>query len=250
MSLNDGGADSLISDQSTLPLRAWRALRERGPRYAWHKTLRRALAPWPGLKRRLVYADPRDYWTLRGGADYFREQEGQPARDERARIIARKIAAYRPESILEVGCGYGKQLRALRGVLGEEVRLVGVDFSPTQLDYARVYLKDQGPIPLVMADGGRLPFADGSFDLAFTSAVVLHHPAEAAAGIRLELLRVARRFVAHNEDTNVGYNRYGHDSAAWYRARGLVLAESGPLPIPDDPLASRSQFCVAIPCRS
>ena len=242
----------MIAERPTpiLPLRAWRAFRERGPRYAWHKTLRRALSPWPGLKRKLVYADPRDYWTLRGGDDYFREQEGQPARAERARIVAENIARYRPESILEVGCGYGKQLRALRARIGRDVPLVGVDFSPTQLKYARDYLKDQHRIALFLAEGERLPFPDKSFDLVFTSAVVLHHPAEVADRILRELVRVARRFVAHNEDTDVGYNRYGLDAAGWYRARGILLAESGRLPIESDPLAPSSQFCVAMPCRS
>src|SRR5690349_3878437 len=48
-------------------VRAWGAWRSRGARYAWHKALRRSLARWPAMKRRLVYADPRDYWTLRGG---------------------------------------------------------------------------------------------------------------------------------------------------------------------------------------
>ena len=95
--------------------------------------MRRALGRWPGLKRRLVYADPREYWTLRGGLDYFREQEGQEARSMRAEWLARRIARYRPASILEVGCGYGKLIRALRGQL--DVPIVGVDFSPSQLEH-------------------------------------------------------------------------------------------------------------------
>ena len=41
---------------------------------------------------------------------------------------------------------------------------------------------------------------------------------------------MARRFAAHNEETDVSYNRYGYDTAAWYRARGIALAESGPIP--------------------
>jgi hypothetical protein len=76
-----------------LPVRAWQAFRERGPRYLWHKTLRRGLSRWPEWKRRLLYADPREYWTLRGGVEYFEEQEGQRARTERARWIAERIFA-------------------------------------------------------------------------------------------------------------------------------------------------------------
>ncbi len=114
-----------------LPVRAWHAWRGRGARYAWHKALRRSLGRWPSWKRRLLYADPRAYWTLRGGDDYFREQEGQPARSGRAAWIAARVASYRPASILEVGCGYGKQLRAIRRLW--DVPMVGVDFSPTQI---------------------------------------------------------------------------------------------------------------------
>ncbi len=225
-----------------LPARAWRALTTRGPRYAWHKALRRTPGRWPGLKRRLLYADPRTYWTLRGGPDYFREQEGQAGRSARAEWLADRLASYRPRSILEVGCGYGKQLARLRERLGD-IPMVGVDFSPTQLDQARRYLGDAPSVRLVLGSGDRLPFAPGSFDLVFSSAVILHNPPPIAEAIRREIVRVAARWAAHNEDTDVTYNRYGYDTAAWYREQGIALAESGPIPV--DPAGSPSQFCVA-----
>lgn len=231
------------SARAPLPLRAIRALHDRGPHYAWHKLLRRSLGRWPGWKRRLVYADARAYWTLRGGEEYFREQEGQPARTARSEWLAERIAAYRPRSILEVGCGYGKQLSALRRQLDDEVRLVGLDFSPTQLGRARTYLATHPEVQLVLGSGTRLPFGDGAFDLVLTSAVILHNPPRAAERIRREVLRVARRFAAHNEDTDVTYNRYGYDTAAWYRGEGIPLAESGP--IPTEPEPNPTQFCVA-----
>jgi SAM-dependent methyltransferase len=229
----------------TLPRRAWAALRQRGLGYAWHKSLRRALGRWPTLKRRLVYGEPRAYWTHRGGEDYFREQEGQPARTARARWLAARIAALRPESILEVGCGYGKQLRALRDHL--EVPIVGIDYSTTQLARARQYLSGLTGFGLVLGDGGRLPFADRSFDLVFTSAVILHNPPALAERIRREVVRVARRWAVHNEDTDASYNRFGYDTAAWYDAAGIPVRESGPLP--PEAGAAASQFCVAEPWR-
>ena len=98
--------------------------------------------------------------------------------------------------------------------------IVGVDFSPTQLDHARRYLgRDEG-IELLLGRGERLPFPDGSFDMVVTSAVILHNPPPAAERIRREILRVARRFAAHNEETSVSYNRYGYDTADWYRRPG------------------------------
>ena len=201
--------------------------------------MRRTLGRWPGLKRRVVYADPREYWTLRGGLDYFHEQEGQETRTMRADWVARRIARYRPESILEVGCGYGKLIRAIRGQV--DVPIVGVDFSPSQLTMARSYLAGVDGVELALASGARLPFADGAFDLVVTSAVILHNKPALAEAIRREVVRVGRRFAAHNEDVDVTYNRYGYDTAAWYQAREIPLAEVGP--IPSAPY--ESQFCVA-----
>lgn len=234
--------------RTAVAVRAWNAWRDRGMRYVAHKALRRALGRWPGWKRRLVYADPRAYWTLRGGPDYFREQEDHPARGHRSAWLADRVAAYRPGSVLEVGCGYGKQLRLLRDRL-PGVPLVGVDFSPTQLGRARDYLAGCDGIRLALASGLRLPFCDRSFDLVLTSAVILHNPPAQAEAIRREVVRVSRRLTAHNEDTNVSYNRYGYDTAAWYRAAGIPVLEAGPIEVEDDPERPSSQFCVAEPWR-
>ena len=106
-----------------------------------------------------------------------------------------------PRSILEVGCGYGKLLRELRRRL--DVPLVGVDFSPTQLEQARRFLGRDDEIELLLGRGEHLPFPDRSFDMVVTSAVILHNPPPVAERIRREVLRVARRFAAHNEETSV-----------------------------------------------
>jgi hypothetical protein len=78
-----------------------------------------------------------------------------------------------------------------------------------------------------------------------TSAVILHNAPEIAEQIRREAIRVARRWVVHNEDTDVTYNRFGYDSAAWYRASGIRLAEVGSIPVGSRDEIARSQFCVA-----
>ena len=226
-----------------LPVRALLAVRRRGLRYACHKVLRRGLARWPDWKRRLLYADPQDYWTLRGGDDYFREQEGQPARGERASWIAERIASYRPTSILEVGCGYGKQLRAIRNLC--DVPMTGVDFSPSQLERGQDYLEGCDRIDLILAPGQCLPFEDHSFDLVLTSAVILHNAPEVAEKIRREVVRVAKRFAAHNEDIDISYNRYGYDTADWYRQQSLPLLEVAEIPAGTLAERSASQFCVA-----
>jgi SAM-dependent methyltransferase len=234
--------DVIVRSHPGLPARFWKAWRTRGAEYAWHKLLRRSLGRWPAWKRRWLYADPRHYWTLRGGDDYFREQEGQPSRSRRAEWIADRLASYRPRSILEVGCGYGKLLHELRRRL--DIPLVGIDFSPTQLRQARHYLAGRNGIGLLLSRGERLPFPDDSFDMVVTSAVILHNPPPVAERIRREIIRVSRRFAGHHEETDRSYNRYGYDTSAWYRAHRIALAESGPIPV--EPDSRSSQFCVAV----
>ena len=230
-----------VGSRTVLPLRAWRALQQKGPRYAWHKMLRRTLSRWPDWKRRWLYANPQSYWTLRGGEDYFREQEGQIGRTLRAEWIADRIASYSPKSVLEVGCGYGKLLKAIRQ--RTDCPLTGVDFSSSQLERGRAYLAGYTGITPLLSSGVDLPFPDNSFDLVVTSAVILHNPPAEAERIRNEILRVGRRFAAHNEEMGFSYNRYGYDTAAWYRGRGFPLMECGPIPMDLDP--ATSQFCVA-----
>ncbi len=141
-------------------------------------------------------------------------------------------------AVLEVGSGLGiltdeVARRVPRGVVR------GVEKSLEQLTQAR---RSFPHLDFVHADAHSLPFPDGSFDLVLTSAVILHNAPPIADAIRREVIRVSRRLVAHNEDTDVTYNRYGYDTGAIYRGRGIRLLECGPIPGAD-----ASQFCVAEP---
>ena len=125
---------------------------------------------------------------------------------------------------LSTGIDSGSRLRLWQTAQGIAARLdvplVGVDFSPTQLDQAHRFLGHDRNIELLLSRGERLPFADQSFDMVVTSAVILHNPPAMAERIRREVMRVTRRFAAHNEETGLSYNRYGYDTAQWYRRPG------------------------------
>ena len=97
----------------------------------------------------------------------------------RARRHAQLFPALPPSArIVDVGCG-ALGLRAL-----EPVRdITGVDVAPRP-DY---------PGPFVQADATRrLPFADGAFDLAYSSSVVEHITPALRPAFAAELTRVAR----------------------------------------------------------
>lgn len=80
--------------------------------------------------------------------------------------------------IVDIGCGR-LGLRAL----APELDITGVDIA-SRPDY---------PGPFVQADATQgLPFADGEFDLAYSSSVVEHLAPDARAAYAAELKRVAR----------------------------------------------------------
>src|SRR4051794_29828292 len=80
--------------------------------------------------------------------------------------------------VVDVGCG-SLGLRALE----PQLDITGVDLAPRP-DY---------PGPFVQADATeRLPFADGQFDLAYSSSVVEHGAPERRAAVAAEVRRVAR----------------------------------------------------------
>jgi 2-polyprenyl-6-hydroxyphenyl methylase/3-demethylubiquinone-9 3-methyltransferase len=65
------------------------------------------------------------------------------------------------DAVLELGCGYG---RVLRSLVGQTVRLVGIDTAKSSLALARTLLPDQASCELVEMDAVNLTFENNSFD--------------------------------------------------------------------------------------
>lgn len=83
--------------------------------------------------------------------------------------------------LLEVGCGMGTDLlQFARG--GAQV--TGVDLTPRSIETSRRHLElyDQSG-EFAIADCERLPFADASFDVAYSNGV-LHHTPDTAGAVR------------------------------------------------------------------
>ena len=73
----------------------------------------------------------------------------------------RKIS--RDDSVLELGCGYGRVLRELATRASAE-RWVGIDNAASNLEFAVEYCRDHPEIKLLEMDAGNLTFPDASFD--------------------------------------------------------------------------------------
>src|SRR6266487_4499572 len=119
--------------------------------------------------------------------------------DAEREAVERFVASLPPGRILDIGCGTGYLTRLLRG------SVVAVDQSAEMLELARARAPG---VELVRADVPLLPFADGAFDLAFSSNLYSHlDTAAARAEFLAEALRVARALVVLEQSWRPGRDR-------------------------------------------
>lgn len=102
---------------------------------------------------------------------------------------ARLLGEVRERRVLEVGCGAAQ---CARWLAGRGARVAGLDLSGRQLGHAGRLARRTGvAVPLLQADATRLPFADGSFDLACSAYGAVPFVADSAA-VMHEVARVLR----------------------------------------------------------
>ena len=124
-----------------------------------------------------------EHGAFLGDRDFLWGPEG--LREREAQLLG-EVAG---RSVLEIGCG-GAQCS--RWLADHGASPVAMDLSGGQLAQAIELNSSTGvDVPLVQADAQRLPFADGSFDLACSAYGALPFVADSAAVMR-EVARVLR----------------------------------------------------------
>ena len=98
-------------------------------------------------------------------------------------------------SALEVGCNVGANTRWLAELLGPE-NVAGVDINEQALATARETVPGAD---LRLAPARSLPFPDASFDLVFTTGVLIHQPPDELGRVIDEIVRCSRRYVLCGE---------------------------------------------------
>jgi pseudaminic acid biosynthesis-associated methylase len=130
-------------------------------------------------------------------------------------------------SALEVGCNVGGNLEHVARIVGAE-RCAAVDVNEAALAIACERIPGAD---LRLAPADALPFADASFELAFTMTVLIHLPATVLPRAMAEIVRCSSRYVLcgeyhADEPTEVHYR--GHDGALFKRDWGALYQELHP----------------------
>ena len=126
-------------------------------------------------------------------------------------------------TVIDVGCGNGRALPALRQAVGAGGTVIAVDLTPEMLRNARARGR-AARAGLILADVRQLPFASASADAVFAAGLITHLP-DAEAGLR-QLARVTRPG---------GLLILFHPSG-----RAALAARHGRALEPDEPLAAAS----------
>ena len=92
---------------------------------------------------------------------------------------------------LDFGCGVGRLSSALADRMG---RVAGIDISEPMLRTARDVIPSSAAprVSLILSSSPRIPLADGSVDLVYSSLVLQHMPEVLARGYLREFSRVLR----------------------------------------------------------
>jgi SAM-dependent methyltransferase len=94
--------------------------------------------------------------------------------------LASRVAALRPDGVLEIACGTGVVTRAMAAALPERVSIVATDLNPPMIDHARERSMHR-PVEWRPADALDLPFEAGSFDAVVCQFGVMFFPDKARA---------------------------------------------------------------------
>lgn len=147
-----------------------------------------------------------------------------------------RVKATKAKKVLEVGCGFGRCLPFLIQNIASIEKLVGVEFSKTQIANSEEYFNTLGhfdnrnKIEIIEGNANNLPFEDNSFDLVYTHVCLTHIPPEQINRVTGEISRVSRKWIIHVERFHHLYehpnpHRWSHLIPPHYLDRGWKIYE-------------------------
>lgn len=110
------------------------------------------------------------------------------------RIIFEKIIEVSPQSVFEVGFGYGNNLVGIHRLL-PQIELNGCDISWKQHYMALQRYGECKKFQLIVGDFLELDIPDNSFDFVYSQAVIMHMSTERAMIALEKMVRISKKYV-------------------------------------------------------
>ena len=147
---------------------------------------------------------------------YFRRQE---------RILLDVIKGLDSNSVLEVGCGFGRITRLVLDEIPGVKKIKGIDISSEQIDACRGYVSNNERADFSVGLIQEMEEADGSYDLVMGIEVLMHIPFAEVEQVLTRMVRIARKHVVNLDwwgpSGKVVGDCFAHDYSSLYRNIGL-----------------------------
>jgi ubiquinone/menaquinone biosynthesis C-methylase UbiE len=135
----------------------------------------------------------RDDWC-KGSNDWIKgywDSQDHPHRP----FLMERISKFSPNSILEIGCNCGPNLRLLAKKF-PDAKIMGIDINPMAVQKGNEWLAQEGitNVKLSVGKADELrQFRDKSFDVVFTDAVLIYIGPDKIKEVIGEMIRITRR---------------------------------------------------------
>lgn len=171
----------------------------------------------------LKYLIKKISWVLSGGyrEQIFWEKWGEKLINDpwqhkihnQHELILKVIRSENPKSILEVGSGFGRNIKWLieNGVKAEII--TGTDISTNMLKQSKKYI-DNHRVNLRKADVLNLPFKNNAFDLVLVFAVLMHVKPSQIKNALSEIKRVSGKSIIIVEQNYLSNAKF--EASKWY----------------------------------
>jgi len=139
--------------------------------------------------------------------------------------LLKKINASKPEGILEVGCGFGRNIKFLIQNGLDPSSIVGIDISPNMVKLARKYVGNK-EVKFFISDLNSFKPKE-KFDFVFTHGVLMHIPKghiESAINRLIDLSKKSLVLIEQNYQADNNYT-FIHDYKKLLKSKKLDIIE-------------------------
>ena len=173
--------------------------------------------------------NPNIIWKMRGLT--FSNENYQVTTYSQHDWLIGQIEKFKPLIVLEVGCGFGRNLRHIINNTSYIQEIYGIDISKKMLKEAR-RVKGVKPKNILHSYANNMPFKSDKFDLTITFGLLMHIPRSDIKDVINEIIRVSKNNIIIDEEVKdsdvyeINNYTFNHDYIKIFKGYGWTLNES------------------------